>query len=33
MIFWLTKDWDESWFDVNKIQLAINKGYIPVFNY
>jgi hypothetical protein len=33
LIFWLPKGWDESWFNVNKIQLAMNKGYIPVFNY
>jgi hypothetical protein len=33
LIYWLVKDWDESWFNTDKIQSAMNKGYIPVFNY
>jgi hypothetical protein len=33
LVYWLTESWDESWFDINKIQSAIDKGYIPVFNY
>jgi hypothetical protein len=33
LIYWLTKMWDESWFNIEKLQKAMNKGYIPVFNY
>ncbi len=30
---WLTKDWEESWFNVEKINQAIQQGKIPVFVY
>ncbi len=33
LVYWLVKGWQESWFDVEKIQQAMNAGYIPVFNY
>ena len=33
MVYWFTKGWQESWFDKDKIQEAINKGKIPVFIY
>ena len=33
LVYWLTEGWEESWFDVAKIQKAMDKGYIPVFNY
>jgi len=33
LVFWLTKDWKKDWFDIKKIQNAVNLGYIPVFNY
>jgi hypothetical protein len=33
LIYWLTKDWSEDWFNTKKIQTAMDKGYIPVFNY
>ncbi len=31
--YWITKGWEESWFDLPKIQEAINNGKIPVFVY
>jgi len=33
VVFWLTKDWQSSWFDILKIQKLIDAGYTPVFNY
>jgi len=33
LVYWLVKGWDESWFNITKIQKAIDAGYIPVFNY
>jgi len=31
--FWITKGWEESWFNLTKIQEAIDAGKIPVFVY
>jgi len=33
LVYWLTDSWNESWFSVDKIQQAIDAGYVPVFNY
>ncbi len=33
LVYWLVEGWQESWFDTKKIQEAMDKGYIPVFNY
>jgi hypothetical protein len=33
LIYWLPKNWDESWFSVRQIQLAMDSGYTPVFMY
>ena len=33
IIYWLPKNWSEYWFDTEQIQLAMDKGYIPVFMY
>jgi len=33
LTLWLTKDWQESWFDVKAINEGIKKGVIPVFIY
>lgn len=33
LVYWLVDGWDESWFNVTKIQQAMDEGYIPVFNY
>jgi len=33
LVYWFTDNWDESWFNVEKIQTAMDAGYIPVFNY
>ena len=30
---WITKGWEESWFDIDKINFAISKGKVPVFIY
>jgi len=30
---WVTKEWQESWYDVDKINQAIKQGKIPVFVY
>ena len=31
--YWITKGWKENWFNLSKIQDAINMGKIPVFMY
>ncbi len=33
LVYWLVKDWKENWFNLQKIQNAIDAGYIPVFSY
>jgi hypothetical protein len=33
IVFWITKGWQESWFNTTKIQSLIDAGYTPVFNY
>ena len=33
LIYWLPKGWDESWFSVDQIQLAMNQGLTPIFMY
>ena len=32
-IYWLTENWEENWFNVQKIQDTMDAGYIPVFIY
>ncbi len=33
LVFWIVKGWQETWFDLDKIQRVMDKGYIPVFLY
>ena len=33
LVYWLVKDWKENWFNLQKIQTAMDAGYIPVFSY
>ena len=33
MVFWFVDGWQESWFDLDGIQKAMDRGYIPVFSY
>jgi len=33
VVFWITKGWEESWFNLDEIQTLIDSGYTPVFNY
>ena len=33
IVFWFVEGWDESWFNSSKIQVAMDAGYVPVFNY
>ncbi|RUM59623.1 MAG: hypothetical protein DSY59_04210 [Persephonella sp.] len=33
LIYWIVKGWSESWFNLEKIQIAMDNGYIPVFIY
>ena len=33
VVFWVTKNWEESWFDMPKIQELIDNGKVPVFIY
>ena len=33
IVYWITKYWQESWHNIENIQRAMDKGYIPVFNY
>jgi len=28
---WITRDWQENWYDVESVQKNIDKGYVPVF--
>lgn len=32
-IYWVTKGWEESWFNIPRIQESMDAGYIPVFVY
>ena len=33
LIYWLPQGWDESWFSIDQIQLAMDRGMTPVFMY
>jgi len=33
LVYWITEGWQENWFNAEKIQSAMDKGYVPVFNY
>jgi len=33
LVYWLVKGWEESWFNVDEMQKALDEGYILVFNY
>jgi len=33
LIYWLPQGWDENWFSIKQIQLAIDRGLTPVFMY
>ncbi len=33
LVFWLTKNWQESWFDVDQLNTLVSAGYVPVFMY
>ncbi|MBD3794605.1 MAG: glycoside hydrolase family 9 protein [Epsilonproteobacteria bacterium] len=33
LVLWLVEGWQESWFDIAKIQSAMDRGVVPVFNY
>jgi hypothetical protein len=33
IVCWTTKYWQESWYDVAKLQKVMDQGYIPVFSY
>jgi len=33
LIYWLPQGWDESWFSIEQIQLAMDKGMTPIFMY
>jgi len=33
VVCWATKYWQESWYDVKKLQSVMDRGYIPVFSY
>ncbi|GEM_PF-1151698 len=33
LVLWLVDGWQESWFDTTKIQSAMDRGVVPVFNY
>jgi len=33
VVYWVTKGWQTSWFDRNKIQEAMDAGYVPIFSY
>ncbi len=32
-IYWLTSNWEENWFNIEKIQKSMDVGYVPVFMY
>ena len=33
LVYWVVKGWNENWFNLEKIQKAMDAGYIPVFSY
>jgi hypothetical protein len=33
IIYWMTKEWQENWFNVNSVQTLMDEGKIPVFIY
>ncbi|MDQ7038800.1 MAG: hypothetical protein Q9N26_06335 [Aquificota bacterium] len=33
LVFWLTKGWRESWFDIDQLNVLMSAGYVPVFMY
>lgn len=33
LVYWFVEGWEENWFDITKLQKAMDAGYIPVFNY
>lgn len=33
LVYWLVEGWQENWFNINKIQEAMDSGIVPVFNY
>jgi len=33
LVFWLTKGWQESWFDTDQLNRLMDLGYVPVFMY
>jgi len=33
VVFWITKEWQESWFDIASLQKLIDEGKTPVFLY
>jgi hypothetical protein len=33
LVYWFVEGWQESWFDITKIQEAMDAGITPVFNY
>jgi len=33
LVYWITEGWQENWFNAEKIQKSMDKGYVPVFNY
>jgi len=32
-IYWITKGWEESWFNLSRIQKSVDAGYVPVIVY
>lgn len=32
-IYWLTNNWEENWFRIDRIQESMDAGYVPVFMY
>ena len=33
IVYWMTKEWQENWFNVNSVQTLMDEGKIPVFIY
>ena len=33
LVYWLPRGWKKEWFNISKIQEAMNRGYVPVFVY
>jgi hypothetical protein len=33
LVFWLTRDWQEGWFDLDQLNTLTSRGYVPVFMY